>query len=65
MKRPVRVLRRAQADLLEIQAYIARDRPEAAKALVNTILDLLQAIASSKTRMSIAAIPPIGKILST
>ncbi|TMA99292.1 MAG: hypothetical protein E6J70_13185 [Deltaproteobacteria bacterium] len=27
MKRPVRVLRRAQLDLLEIQAYLLRDDP--------------------------------------
>ena len=44
MTRPVRVLRRAQTDLLEIQAYIARDNPEAAETLVNAILDLLHSL---------------------
>jgi plasmid stabilization system protein ParE len=38
--RPVRVLRRAQTDLLEIQEYIAHENPGAAEAFVNAILDL-------------------------
>ncbi|MFQ5665311.1 MAG: type II toxin-antitoxin system RelE/ParE family toxin [Candidatus Binatia bacterium] len=41
MTRSIRVLRRAQADLLEIRAYIARDRPAAADSIVADILDLL------------------------
>ena len=44
MTRPVRVLRRAQTDLLEIQAYIARENPGAAETLVNAILDLLHSL---------------------
>jgi plasmid stabilization system protein ParE len=50
VKRAVRVLRRAQADLLEIQAYIVRDRPEAAEALVKAILDLLQSLEAMPDR---------------
>ena len=44
MTRPVRVLRRAQTDLLEIQEYIARENPGAAEAFVNAILDLLHSL---------------------
>lgn len=50
MKRSVRVLRRAQTDLLEIQAYIAHDNPEAAEALVNAILDLVASLESLPER---------------
>ena len=41
MKRAVRVLRRAQIDLLEIRAYVARDKPQAAEALINALLERL------------------------
>lgn len=41
MKRAVRVLRRALVDLLEIQQYVVRDRPEAAARLVQALLDRL------------------------
>ncbi len=44
MKRPVRVLRRAQIDLLEIQAYIVHDNPSAAERLIDAILDRLQGL---------------------
>jgi toxin ParE1/3/4 len=37
----VRILRRAQADLIQIQAYIMRDRPDAAQELINRIFDRL------------------------
>ena len=39
MKRPVRVLRRAQIDLLDIQAYVLRDDPGAAEELVDALID--------------------------
>ena len=38
MKRSVRILRRAQHDLREIQHYVERDRPEAAGRLVERLL---------------------------
>ena len=41
MKRAVRVLRRAQVDLLEIQAYVVRDRPAAAVKLVGALVGRL------------------------
>ena len=41
MRRSVRVLRRAQIDLLEIQAYVIRDNPAAALALIQRLLALL------------------------
>lgn len=44
MRRPVRVLRRAQVDLLEIQAYVSRDRPEAADVLVEALLKRLRGL---------------------
>lgn len=50
MTQPVRVLRRAQADLLEIQAYIARENPEAAESLVNAILALLETLGTVPER---------------
>ena len=44
MRRTVRVLRRAQTDLLEIQAYIRRDSPAAADVLVEALLGRLRAL---------------------
>ena len=41
MTRQIRVLRRAQLDLLEIQDYIARDNPAAAEDVIEAILDLI------------------------
>ena len=41
MKRPVRVLRRAERDLLEIQAFVARDDPIAAGRLVDALVEAL------------------------
>jgi plasmid stabilization system protein ParE len=40
----VRVLRRSQLDLVEIQAYVARDRPEAAEALVDALVGPLRTL---------------------
>ena len=42
MKRPVRVLRRAQLDLLEIQAYLLRDDPAATTRLINQLVAELE-----------------------
>ena len=44
MTRQVRVLRRAQVDLLEIQDYIARDNPAAAEGVIKAILDLIASL---------------------
>jgi toxin ParE1/3/4 len=52
MTRSVRILHRAQTDLLEIQAYIAHENPEAAESLVNEILTLLESLSSFPERGS-------------
>lgn len=38
MKRAVRVLRRAQLDLLELQAYVLHDNPAAAGRLIDALV---------------------------
>lgn len=38
MRRPVRVLRRARRDLIEMQGYVWRDNPLAAERLVEDLL---------------------------
>lgn len=53
MTRRVRVLRRAQADLLEIQRYIGQDNPTAAEDLIKAILDLLDSLGEFSERGSI------------
>jgi len=45
MTRPVRILRRAQADLQEIRDYVQRDRPRAAKRLIDKLLDRIESLA--------------------
>jgi addiction module RelE/StbE family toxin len=45
MKRSVRVLRRAQADLEEIHRYVARDRPDAAVRLIDRLLNRIEGLA--------------------
>ena len=42
MKRVVRVLRRAQRDLVEIQTYVWRDNPAAAERLVEDLLKQIE-----------------------
>ena len=42
MKKKVRILRRAQNDLIEIRNYIQRDAPEAATRLVDKLLDKIE-----------------------
>lgn len=44
MSRPVRVLRRAQLDLVEIRSYVERDRPSAAERLVDGLLDAMESL---------------------
>jgi len=44
MKRTVRILRKAQADLEEIQRYVERDRPEAAERLVSRLLNRIETL---------------------
>lgn len=50
MTRQIRVLRRAQLDLLEIQDYIARDNPAAADDVIEAILDLIASLAEFPER---------------
>lgn len=59
MKRTVRVLRRAQIDLLEIQTYVSRDRPPAAEALVGGMLERLQSLEGLPQR---GAVPRDGRL---
>ena len=46
MKRTVRILRRAQHDLQEIERYVARDRPEAAGRLIDRLLAGIESLES-------------------
>jgi len=46
----VRVLRRAERDLLEIQRYIARDSPAAADRVVDGLLDSIESLNGSPLR---------------
>ena len=50
MTRQVRVLRRAQTDLLEMQSYIARDNPTAAEGMLKAILDLIASLGEFSER---------------
>ena len=44
MKRSVRVLRRAQNDLIAIRDYVRRDRPNAADRLIEKLLDTIESL---------------------
>ena len=44
MKHSVRVLRRAQNDLIEIHRYVERDKPAAADRLVTRLLDAIESL---------------------
>ena len=55
MTRPVRILRRAQADIIEIRNYVARDSPRAAKRVVDKLLDRIE---------SLAQLPELGVVPS-
>jgi len=50
MKREVRVLRRAQSDLLETQRYAERDRPAAAKRLVDRLVISIESLEDMSAR---------------
>ena len=50
MTRQVRVLRRAQPDLLEMQRYIARDNPTAAEERLEAMLDLIASLGEFSER---------------
>jgi len=45
---PVRILRKAQADLLEIEAYIGRERPSAARRVVDRLLDAIDTLGENQ-----------------
>ena len=55
MTRPVRILRRAQADIIEIRNYVERDNPRGAKRLVDKLLDRIE---------SLAQLPELGVVPS-
>jgi plasmid stabilization system protein ParE len=44
LTRSVRVLRRAQLDLVDIQAYVACDRPGAAEGLIDALVSRLHSL---------------------
>jgi plasmid stabilization system protein ParE len=44
LKARVRILRRAQADLLEIRAYLAREAPTSAAKIVGAMIDDIAAL---------------------
>jgi toxin ParE1/3/4 len=50
VKRPVRVLRRAQLDFLEIQAYVLRDDPTAATRLIDRLVAELERLGAFPSR---------------
>jgi plasmid stabilization system protein ParE len=50
MKRTVRILRCAQFDLLEIQRYVERERPAAAKRFVDQLLTSIESLEDMSAR---------------
>ena len=44
---PVRILRKAQADLLEIQSFIGRERPSAASRVLDALLHGIDSLGAS------------------
>jgi toxin ParE1/3/4 len=50
MRRTVRILRKAQADLEEIYRYVERDRPDAAQRLVSRLLNRIESLESLPMR---------------
>ena len=59
MKHRVRILRRAQSDLLEIQRYVARDSPPAAERVVSSLLEAVESLANTPLR---GTIPRDGRL---
>ncbi|MCZ6696331.1 MAG: type II toxin-antitoxin system RelE/ParE family toxin [Acidobacteria bacterium] len=49
-RRSVRILRRAQDDLVEIHRYILRDRPGAADRFVDKLLDAIESLELNPAR---------------
>ncbi len=47
MKKKVRILRRAQKDLIEIRNYIKRDAPQAAERFVDKLISKIEKLESS------------------
>ncbi len=47
MKKKVRILRRAQKDLIEIRNYIERDAPQAAERFVDKLISKIEGLESS------------------
>jgi toxin ParE1/3/4 len=45
VKRDIRILRRAQNDLIEIERYLHRDAPEAAEQIVDELLRAIERLA--------------------
>ncbi len=62
MKRIVRVLRRAQLDLAEIQRYVATDQPDAANAIVDDLLDAIERLGRIPTMAPVARDPRLSAL---
>ncbi len=62
MRRAVRILRRAQFDLLEIQRYAERDRPDAAKPLVERLLVAIESLEELPDRGSVPRDPRLAAL---
>ena len=50
MKWTVRILRRAQLDLTEIQRYVERDRPDGARRIAERLLDSIESLGQMSER---------------
>jgi plasmid stabilization system protein ParE len=51
---PVRILRKAQADLLGIQSYIGRERPSAARRIVDRLLQAIDTLSENPEKGPLA-----------
>jgi len=51
---PVRILRKAQADLLEIHSYIGRERPSAARRVVDVLLHAIDTLSENPEKGPLA-----------
>ncbi len=45
MKKPIRILRKAQQDLIEIRDYVALDEPRASIRLIDKLLERIECLA--------------------
>ncbi len=52
-RRSVRILRRAQDDLVEIHRYILRDRPGAADRFIDKLIDAIESLELNPARGSV------------